>query len=217
MPPPPPAPPDARRNAPATGRNRDAILDVLRTALPASGPRRLVLEIASGTGQHAAFLAAALPHLDWQPSEPDPALRASIAAWARETAPPNGPANLRAPLDIDVGRPGWDISGAEGLCAILNVNMIHISPWRVAEGLFDGAGRLLATGGLLYLYGPFRRDGRHTAPSNEAFDRGLRHQNPDWGVRDLDHVAALAARHGLRLDRCVDMPANNFSVLFVRN
>jgi SAM-dependent methyltransferase len=197
---------DAKRYAPAAARNRVPIRDVLARVLPARG---LVLEIASGTGEHAAFLAAAFPALDWQPSDPDAANRASIAAWRAQA----GAANLRAPLDIDASAPDWGLAAAD---AVLCINMIHIAPWSAAEGLVRGAARLLPPGGLLYLYGPFMEGGRHTAESNAAFDADLRARNPAWGVRDADDVAALAARHGLALAETVVMPANNRSLVFRR-
>ncbi|MCW3480335.1 class I SAM-dependent methyltransferase [Neisseriaceae bacterium JH1-16] len=197
---------DARLFAPATERNRAAILAVLRRVLPGSGT---VLEIASGTGQHAAYFAAALPQLTWQPSDPDAASRASIASWAAEA----GLANLLPPLALDVCREPWDVAEAQ---AIVCINMIHIAPWAAAETLFAGAGRLLPPGGVLYLYGPYKRGGVHTAPSNAAFDAQLQASNPDWGVRDLVDVTMLAEQAGLRLAEVVEMPANNLSVVFHR-
>ena len=194
---------DERRHAPATLRNREPILAVLRRALPTHG---LILEVASGSGEHVAFLAERLPALDWQPSDPEPAARASIAAWTE------GLANVRAPLAIDAAGAGWPIDRAD---AILCINMVHISPWAATEGLMAGAGRLLARGRLLYLYGPFRQGG-HTAPSNVAFDADLRARDPAWGVRDLKAVTAAARAQGLALERIVEMPANNLSVLFRR-
>jgi len=196
--------PDARRMAPATERNREPILAVLRNVLPASGT---VLEIASGTGQHAVHFAAAFPGLAWQPSDPDSAARESIAAWTAHA----GLANVRAPLDLDVCRQPWGIDAAD---AMVCINMLHISPWAAAEALFAGAGKLLKPGGVLYLYGPYRRGGAHTAPSNAAFDAQLRATDPDWGVRDMEDVVALGAAHGLRCDEPVPMPANNFSLVF---
>lgn len=197
---------DAKRYAPATERNRVPIRDVLARVLPARG---LALEIASGTGEHAAFFAREFPALDWQPSDPDAANRASIAAW-RDAA---GLANLRPPVPLDATAADWGVAAAD---AVLCINMIHIAPWAAAAGLAAGAGRLLPPGGLLFLYGPFKRGGRHTAPSNEAFDESLRRQNPDWGVRDLDAVAALAGEHGFALAETVAMPANNLSLVFRR-
>lgn len=198
--------PDARRLAPATDRNRNPILAVLQRVLPASGT---VLEIASGTGQHAQHFAGALPGLTWQPSDPEPGARASIAAWTAHS----GLANVLPPLDLDVRREPWGIDRAD---AIVCINMIHISPWNAAEALFAGAGRLLGPGGVLYLYGPYRRDGAHTAPSNQAFDAQLRATDPEWGVRDMEAVIALGAAQGMTCEAPVPMPANNFSLVFRR-
>ena len=166
--------PAARRFAPATQRNREPILAVLDRVLPRRG---LVLEVASGTGEHAAWFAHNLRPLLWQPSDPDPELRRSITSHGASIA------NLKAPLDLDVTRSPWPLDEAG---AVVCINMIHIAPWAAAEGLMAGAGALLPAGAPLYIYGPFRRDGRHTAPSNAAFDRSLRAENPDWGVRDLE-------------------------------
>ena len=193
--------------APAVARNRDPILAVLRDVLPAAGT---VLEIASGTGEHAVHFAAALPHLIWQPTDPDSQARGSIAAHAAQA----GLANLLPPLELDASTPVWPVTHAD---AVVSINMIHISPWRATQGLMAGAARLLPAGAPLYLYGPYRQHGQHTAPSNAAFDESLRARNPEWGVRDLDEVAALAAAHGLALQHTVAMPANNLSVVFHRN
>lgn len=194
---------DARQIAPAAERNAVPILDVLRECLPSAG---VVLEIASGTGVHAARFAAALPALAWQPSDADARARASIEAWRAHASL----ANLRAPLDLDVCRTPWPIEAAD---AIVCINMIHISPWAAAEALFDGAQRLLPAGGVLYLYGPYRRQGAHTAPSNEAFDAQLRERNAAWGVRDMEAVEALGEARGFVCEARVAMPANNFSVV----
>lgn len=195
------------RHAPATARNREPILAVLRRVLPARG---LVLEIASGTGEHAAFFAASLPGIEWQPSDADPAALDSIAAH-RDAA---GLANLRTPLVLDVTQASWPVDRAD---AIVCINMIHISPWRVTEALLDGAARVLGAGGVLYLYGPYRVGGRHTAPSNAAFDADLRARNPAWGVRDVEAVAAEAAARGIDLVETVAMPAQNLSVVLRRS
>jgi hypothetical protein len=193
--------------APAVARNRDPILAVLREVLPAAGT---VLEIASGTGEHAVHFAAALPHLVWQPTDPDAQARGSIAAHAAAA----GLSNLLPPLELDAAAPVWPVTRAASL---VSINMIHISPWRATQGLMAGAARVLPAGAPLYLYGPYRRHGQHTAPSNAAFDESLRARDPEWGVRDLDEVVALAAGHGLALQRSVAMPANNLSVIFRRN
>jgi SAM-dependent methyltransferase len=194
---------DLRRHAPATLRNREAILAVLRDALPARG---LVLEVASGSGEHIVHFAAALPALDWQPSDPDEEARASIDAWVAES----GVASIRPAVALDAAARDWSIDQAD---AILCINMVHISPWAATLGLMSGAGRLLPPGGLLYLYGPYRVGGA-MAPSNADFDADLRRRDPAWGVRDLETVAAAAAAEGLELERTVEMPANNLSVLF---
>jgi SAM-dependent methyltransferase len=193
--------------AAAAERNREPILAVLRRVLPATG---LVLEIASGTGQHAAFFAAALPGLRWQPSDPLPAHRDSIRAWAAAA----GVDNLAEPLDLDVERPPWPIDRAD---AIVNINMIHIAPWPAAIALFEGAARVLSPSGVLCLYGPFKRDGRHTAESNQRFDERLRAEDPRWGVRDQGDVAAIASAAGFGAPEVVAMPANNFSLVFRRS
>ena len=192
--------------APAAERNKVFILDVLRRVLPERG---LVLEIASGTGQHVAYLAAELPGLAWQPSDADPKMMATIAAWTAETAA----GNVLRPITLDVRDPAWPIEAAD---AVLCINMIHIAPWEATLGLMRGAARVLAKGGLLVLYGPYRRHGRHTAPSNESFDAWLRNQNGAWGVRDLEAVVEAAGVQGLVFDGAVEMPANNLTVVFRR-
>ena len=174
-----------RRTAPAAERNKEPILAVLRRVLPDSG---LVLEIASGTGQHVVHFAQALPDLEWQPSDPDPEARSSIAAWIAHEGLPN----VRPPLDLDVGAEPWPIERAD---AVVCINMIHISPWAATLHLMAGAARLLPMQGVLFLYGPFRRLDRETAPSNEAFDAQLRRQNPEWGVRNLEAVVSVAEQN----------------------
>ncbi|HYS64349.1 MAG TPA: DUF938 domain-containing protein [Paraburkholderia sp.] len=196
--------PALRQHSPSAERNRDPILAVLRDVLPAVCR---VLEIASGTGQHAICFARALPGLDWQPSDLDEEARASIAAWVAH----EGLANVRAPLALDVHQPDW---GVDALDAVVCINMIHISPWSAAQALFAGAGRRLVDGGVLYLYGPYKRGGAHTSPSNDAFDRQLRSRDPAWGVRDMEAVIALGASAGLVCDEPIAMPANNFSLVF---
>ena len=193
-----------RLSAPAAERNAGPILDVLRGALPEHGT---VLEIASGTGQHAVHFAAALSGIIWQPSDVDARARASIAAWRAHS----GLANLREPIDLDVCREPWPI---EAVDAIVCINMIHISPWEAAQALMKGAGARIAPGGSLVLYGPYRRGGAHTAPSNEAFDADLRSRDPAWGVRDMEEVEALAQAQGFACEARVAMPANNFSLMF---
>jgi SAM-dependent methyltransferase len=192
-----------RREAAAAVRNRQAILDVLTDHLP---PRGLVLEVASGSGTHVAHFAQALPGLTFQPSDPDPAGRASIDAWVAERRL----ANVHPALALDATAADWPLARAD---AVICINMIHIAPWTAAEGLIGGAGRILPTGGVLFLYGPFRRHGAHTASSNEAFDADLRRENPAWGVRDLEAVADLAGTQGFAAPLIVSMPANNFSLV----
>jgi SAM-dependent methyltransferase len=199
---------DDRLYAPATLRNRASIAGVLARWLPSEGT---VLEVASGTGEHALHFAAAFPQLVWQPSDPAATHRRSIEAHRRVA----GLSNLRPPLDIDVTAPDWPLPGA--VDAVLCCNMIHIAPWAAAEGLCAGAARHLRPGGGLYLYGPFKRDGRHTAPSNASFDATLRAQDPAWGVRDLEAVAALAAAAGLAAPLIEAMPANNLSLWFAKS
>lgn len=196
---------NARLDFPATRRNQDAILDVLEGVM--DGVDR-VLEVGAGSGQHAAHLAAAFPNVAWQPSDPDPLHRASIAAWT-EALP-----NVAPSLDLDAASGAWP-DGPFDL--VVSINMIHIAPWPACLGLLAGSGKVLSDGGRLYLYGPFMENGRHTADSNARFDASLRLQNPDWGVRDLDAVVAAAAPHGLTLDARAAMPANNLSVFFRRH
>lgn len=197
---------DARLFAPATQRNRDAILAVLRTVLP---PRGLVLEIASGSGEHAVHFARALPELTFQPSDPSPDALASIAAWAAQAGTPN----LRPPLLLDASAPDWPLPAAD---AVICINMIHIAPWSAAQGLVRGAAGLLPPGAPLYLYGPYRRPDRALEPGNAAFDASLRERNPDWGLRGLDAVAELARDAGFGEPEVTEMPANNLSVVFTR-
>jgi hypothetical protein len=214
---------DPRLYAPAAARNRDPIRDVLRDVLPPSG---LVLEVASGSGEHAVHLAAAFPHLTFQPSDPSETARRSIAAWIAAS----GLGNIRPPLDldasVDMGRDDdLDTGIASGPVgagvparadAVLCINMIHISPWPATIGLMRRAAALLPAEAPLYLYGPYKRDGQHTAPSNAAFDANLRSQNADWGVRDLETVAEAAAVAGFTAPQVMGMPANNLSLIFRR-
>ncbi|WP_244121017.1 DUF938 domain-containing protein [Burkholderia gladioli] len=200
------ADPADRLQAPAAERNREPILAVLREVLPERGT---VLEIASGTGQHAVHFAAALPCIDWQPSDPEPRSRRSIAAWVAQAGLPN----LRAPLALDVRAEPWPVDAVD---AVVCINMIHIAPWAAAIALVNGAARRLPAGGVLLLYGPYRRAGAHTASSNAEFDAQLRARDAEWGVRDLEAVVALAEAAGLELERVVAMPANNLSVVLRR-
>lgn len=194
-----------KRHAPATQRNRDAIVAVLRDALPSSG---LVLEVASGSGEHAVHFAGAFPDLDWQPSDPDPAALASIAAWRAEADLPN----LRPPIRLDAAG-DWPVGQAD---AILCINMVHIAPWEATLGLLKGAGAALPPGGLVYLYGPYTRAGMDTAPSNLSFDASLKARDSRWGLRAVEDVIAAAEAEGLIFGRLIEMPANNLSLLFRR-
>ncbi|MCU0523862.1 MAG: class I SAM-dependent methyltransferase [Elainella sp. Prado103] len=215
-----PDPPDQRQYAPATQRNRDPILVVLQRVLPPTGT---ILEISSGTGEHAVYFAPRLSPRQWLPSDPNPIARHSIESW-RWHEPAE---NLCAPLAIDVCDPLW----AENIApqvnpqfnlqsnliqAIVNINMIHIAPWAACLGLMAGAARILPTGGVLYLYGPYQQQGQHTAESNAAFDASLRQQNSDWGVRELEAVVEVAEKQGLQWQETIAMPANNLSVVFCR-
>ncbi|MEP9351215.1 DUF938 domain-containing protein [Xanthobacter sp. KR7-225] len=195
---------DARLSAPSALRNRDPILDVLAAVLPPAG---LVLEIASGSGEHVTHFARHLPHLAFQPSDPAAEARASVAAHVAA----EGLANVRAPLALDAAVADWPVGPA---AAIVCINMIHISPWPSTLGLMAGAGARLPVGGPLVLYGPYLRDGVETAPGNRAFDESLRRRDPAWGLRRLKDVAAAAEKHGLALERVVEMPANNLTVVF---
>ena len=197
---------DARRFAPAVARNKDAITEVLVRHLPPSG---LALEIASGSGEHALHFAAHFPALRFQPTDPDAAALASIAAWRVEAQP----ANLLPPLALDVMADAWPVQKAD---AVLCINMIHIAPWEASAALVRGAARVLSRDGILFLYGPFKQDGTHTAPSNAEFDASLRAQDAQWGVRDLEAVAEIASAAGFAAPVVEAMPANNLSVIFCR-
>lgn len=196
--------PDGRLVVSSAERNRGPILNVLERVLPKTG---LVLEVASGTGQHVIHFAQALKGLSWQPTDMDAACRRSISAWLATA----GLANVRPPLDLDVRALPWRVPTLD---AIVCLNLIHIAPWSVATALFTGAALALRETGLLYLYGPYSVQGRHTAPSNAAFDSALRAENPEWGLRDLKEVESLAKDQGFDLAETIEMPANNFSVLF---
>jgi Protein of unknown function (DUF938) len=198
---------DHRQYAPATVRNRDFILDVLRDVLPLRG---LILEIASGSGEHVVHFASNFPSLTFQPSDPEPEALLSIAAWAKATQV----TNVLAPIVLDASRSHWPIASADG---IICINMVHISPWDATVGLITGAAAILLPGLPLYLYGPYKRKGLATAPSNEAFDRNLRDRNPTWGLRDLEAVAAIAQPVGFSVPTIIEMPANNLSVVFRRS
>jgi len=196
--------PDGRCVAPAAERNKGPVLEVLQRILP---PHGVVLEIGSGTGQHVVHFAKALSELSWQPSDLDAENRRSIALWSRVEEL----GNVNPPLALDVRERPWPIGAAD---AIVCINVVHVSPWAATLALFDGAREALPPGGVLFLYGPYRRGGRHTAPSNEKFDADLRAHDPEWGVRDVDELAEVADRAGFALAEIVDMPANNFSLVF---
>jgi hypothetical protein len=202
-----PAGTSARRSAPAALRNREPIAEVLREWLPKSG---VVLEIASGTGEHAPFFAECFPELEWQPSDLHPDALASIAAWRAAVELPN----LREPLAVDAGAPAWPIEHAD---AVLSINMVHISPWHSALGLLDGAARLLSPGDPLILYGPWLIDGVAAAPSNLAFDADLKRRDPNWGLRVVEDFAAAARERGLERVETRAMPANNLMLLLRRS
>ncbi len=198
---------DRRRYAPATERNREPILAVLQQVLPPTGT---ILEISSGTGEHAIFMAPQLAPRDWLPSDPNPDARASIKAW-QQSVPCD---NIYPPIDLDASSAEWLVESKEPITAIVNINMIHIAPKSAYMGLFAGAQRILPIGGILYLYGPFKEGGVHTAPSNAAFDESLQSQNPAWGIRDLEEITTVAQSHNLALQKVYSMPANNLSVVF---
>lgn len=194
-------------SSPSTARNREPIAAVLREVLPERG---LVLEVASGAGEHSVFFARCFPHLVWQPTDPDPKALASIEAHVADAGLPN----LREPVALDAAGDTWPIQATD---ALLCVNMVHISPWSATEGLLRGAGNCLGSGAPLVLYGPYRRRGVETAASNEAFDQSLKARNPQWGLRDLEQVEAEASSNGLTLSRTVEMPANNLILVFARS
>jgi SAM-dependent methyltransferase len=202
-----PAADSTRRAAPAALRNRAPIAQVLRDWLPQAG---LVLEIASGTGEHAAFFAELFPGLEWQPSDVHPDALTSIAAWRAAAGLPN----LRAPIVIDASEPEWPVDRAD---AVLSINMVHISPWPAALGLLDGARRLLPPGGPLILYGPWLTAAVATAPSNLDFDADLRRRDPSWGLRSVEEFATAAGERGLELVETRSMPANNRMLLLRRS
>jgi hypothetical protein len=197
---------DHRWYAPATVRNRDFILDVLREVLPTTG---LILEIASGSGEHVVHFARNFPGLVFQPSDPEPEALLSVAAWVKDAEV----TNVRAPIVLDASRSSWPIASADG---IICINMVHISPWDATVGLITGAAATLPPASPLYLYGPYKRKGFETAPSNEAFDRNLRDRNPTWGLRDLEAVTTIAQSVGFSAPTVTEMPANNLSAVFRR-
>lgn len=194
--------------SPSTARNRDPIRDTFLKTMPREGK---ILEIGGGTGEHAVHLAGALPDVQWHTGDPDPASRASIAAWIADASLPN----LAGPHAIDVTAADWGVEKEAPFDGLVSINMIHIAPFAAAEGLVAGAKRLLKPGGRLFLYGPFSRKGVHSAPSNEAFDESLKSRDPRWGVRDLENdIVPLARKNSLALETVVEMPANNLSIIF---
>src|ERR1044072_755185 len=193
---------DGKWSIPAAERNKDPILGVLARVLPSRG---LILEVASGTGQHVIHFAKALPSLTWQPSDPDPELRESIARRVGEEKL----ANVNSPIELDVTRLPWPLQTAD---AVVCINMIHVAPWSATLALLEGTKVLLPTEHVLFLYGPYRRHGQHTSKSNEQFDSDLHAQNSEWGLRDLEMVSETAASSGFVLAEIVEMPANNFSL-----
>jgi hypothetical protein len=218
---------DARRHAPATSRNREPILAILCEELPPSGR---VLEIASGTGEHAAAFAAALPQIMWQPTDPDSDALASIAAWRDAEGSPN----LLAPFALDAAAPVWPVEQADAVvCININsnscdqqksaiydacvcINMVHISNWTATVGLFKGCAKVLAPGAPLILYGPYIEDGIDTAASNMEFDRSLKERNPEWGLRNVADMDKVAAEFGFKRTTRVEMPANNLMLIYRR-
>ncbi len=197
---------DLRQYAPATLRNRDLILGILRDVLPTKG---VILEIASGSGEHVVHFARSFPDLVFQPSDREPKSLESVAAWVEATRV----ANVLAPTVLDVSQSAWPIASADG---IICINMVHISPWEATLGLVKGAAAILPSTAPFYLYGPYKREGFATAPSNQAFDRSLRDRNATWGLRDLEAVAAAAQSVGFSVPTITEMPANNLSVVFRR-
>jgi hypothetical protein len=205
-----------KQTAAAAERNRAPILEALSPLLPGAGR---ILEVASGPGVHMVAFAEARPELHWQPSDPDPRARASIAAWIADT----GLANVAQPLDLDMTRPDWPENAGgpagfeDGFDGLVTINLLHIAPWAACQGLTAGAARLLKPGACLFIYGPFLRDGQHNSEGNRRFDRSLRAQNPTLGLRDVNDVADCAAENGLTLEGIVEMPANNRSLIFRRD
>lgn len=195
--------------SPSAARNRDPVLQALQSILP---PQGLALEVASGTGEHVVHFARGLPGWRFQPTEFDETSRRSVSAWIAH----EGLTNVAPPVALDARADTWDVEASAPFDAIISLNMIHIAPWAAAEGLFRGAGRVLRSGGLLFLYGPFQEGGVHNAPSNAAFDESLRGRNPDWGVRDILDLQKCANENGLTLRERQAMPANNQSLVFVK-
>jgi len=195
---------DLRLHAPAAQRNRDPILDIVQANLPARG---LILEVASGSGEHCVRFGEKLLEHTIQPSDPDPRARASIDAWIAAS----GLRNIRAAINLDASAQAWPLKEA---VAVICINMAHIAPWAATMGLFSGAARILPSGGALFIYGPYKRGGAHTSKGNADFDRDLRQTNPEWGIRDLEQVGELAAATGFADPLVFEMPASNLTLLF---
>ncbi len=197
--------------SPSAARNRDPIRNVFLQTMPLEGT---ILEIGGGTGEHGVHIAASAPGLRWLTGDPDPASQRSIAAWIGASGLPN----IEGPHCVDAAAARWGVEDGGPFAGVVSINMIHIAPFDAAEGVFAGAGRLLSTGGKLFLYGPFSRNGEHTSPSNEAFDASLKARDARWGVRDIEHdLLPLAQKNALMLEKLVEMPANNLSVIFRKN
>ena len=202
---------DARVDFPATNRNREPILKLLKQILPSEGT---VLEIASGSGQHITYFAKHIDGLKWQPSDADPNILSSIAAW---TTTQNLKNKILPPLLIDTRMANWRLKDLETLSAIIIINLAHIAPWNVVTSLFKNAEKILKSNSLLYFYGPYKINNLHTSPSNEQFDHALKFKNAEWGVRNLEDLVALANFHNFKLIKTVSMPANNLSIIFKKN
>lgn len=198
---------DKRQFAPAVERNKEPIVEALTPRLPKNGT---ILEIASGTGEHTVFFAENLPHLKWQPTNFEQHHLESTEAWRVHS----GRQNIAKTLFLDATSETWPVEGQNDFSGIFNANMIHISPWAVCEGLFAGAARVLDIGGKIFLYGPFKIDGEHTAPSNAEFEIWLKNKSEDFGVRDIEDVANVADKNGFKLEETIDMPSNNFIQVF---
>lgn len=202
---------DARLDTPTFHRNHVPIVEVLKRHIPAH-ETGLALEIGSGSGQHVTGFASAFPNLSWMPTDPDSRHRESIAAWRAATAAPN----VAAPVSLDASANNWPISAPRTLRLIVCINVLHIAPWAVTQGILAGADKYLAPDGHLLVYGPFKQDGRHTAESNAAFDENLRARNSSWGIRDLSEIERLAEQHNLAPQAPAMMPANNLTLVFRR-
>ncbi len=198
---------DKRQFSPACERNKDPILVVLKQHLP---DQPHVLEVASGSGEHGHYFCQQLPHIIWQPSDIDPRYQESVVAWQKHQPLDN----FLPPLTLNMTDETWFNNVKNTINSMFNANMAHISPWAATEGLFNGAGQVLNPNGKLFLYGPFKIEGQHTAPSNSEFDKSLKARNPQWGIRNLEDITALAKQNGLVIEQKIAMPANNFMLIF---